>query len=169
MTIEPTRDGYRIESRLWLPQPLAEVWPFFADPTNLEHLTPGFLRFAILTPQPIEMGVGTRIDYRLRLHGLPVRWQTEIVEWDPPHGFVDSQRRGPYQRWLHRHRFEARDGGTECLDQVDYRLPLGWAGRLAHALWVRRDVAAIFAYRSAALDRLFPSGGGRLPDAARAQ
>src|SRR5579871_5848818 len=87
----------------FLPRPLEEVFPFFADAGNLPILTPPWLHFHILTTRPIEMRRGALIDYRLRIHGLPIRWQSEIVEWDPPHRFVDEQRRGPYRLWHHEH------------------------------------------------------------------
>jgi ligand-binding SRPBCC domain-containing protein len=135
-------------SELWLPSPRNEVFSFFADASNLERITPPWLKFQILTPGPITMRAGALIDYRLRVHGLPIRWQTEITAWEPPFRFVDEQRRGPYRRWIHTHTFQARDGGTLCTDEVRYAVP---GGRLINWLLVRRDVAAIFAYRATVL------------------
>jgi len=96
------------------------VFPFFAEARNLETLTPPWLKFEVLTPAPIVMRPGTLIDYRIRVHGLPIRWRTEITAWDPPHRFVDVQLHGPYTLWHHTHTFEERDGGTLCLDHVRY-------------------------------------------------
>ncbi len=138
----------------WLPRPLAEVFPFFAEARNLERITPAWLRFDVLTPAPVAMGVGTLVDYRLRWHGLPLRWRSEITAWEPPHRFVDEQRRGPYRLWVHEHRFEERDGGTLVADHVTYAVPFG---SLADRLVVARDVRAIFAHRRAALAALFPA------------
>jgi ligand-binding SRPBCC domain-containing protein len=100
------------------------------------------------------MAVGTRIDYRLRIHGVPVRWQSEITIWEPPVRFVDEQRRGPYQLWSHEHTFVKRDGGTLCRDVVSYAAP---GGRLVHRLLVGPDVQRIFEYRREALARVFAS------------
>ena len=141
-------------SEIWLPQPRDRVFPFFADARNLQQITPPWLRFEVLTPPPIAMQPGARIDYRLRLHGLPLRWQSEITLWEPPFRFRDEQRRGPYRSWIHTHEFEARDGGTRCRDHVEYAVP---GGRLVDTLFVRRDVKAIFAYRRQALQKRFPS------------
>ena len=141
----------RFECDLWLPVPRAELFPFFADATNLEAITPPFLRFEVLTPG-VEIRAGAIIDYRLRVHGIPIRWQSEITVWEPPFRFVDEQRRGPYRRWHHEHRFEERDGGTLCFDTVDYDV-IG--GALIERLFVRRDVEKIFAFRSAKLRELF--------------
>ena len=139
-------------TELWLPRPRAEVFAFFADARNLESLTPPWLNFKILTPAPIPMRPGTRIDYRLRVHGLPLRWQSEITVWDPPHKFADEQRRGPYRRWVHTHTFEESRGGTRCGDRVEYAV-LG--GGLVNRLFVKRDVERIFQYRQEVLEQRF--------------
>jgi ligand-binding SRPBCC domain-containing protein len=141
-----------LQDELWLPRPITEIFPFFADAGNLEKLTPPWLSFEVLTPAPIAMHPGAIIDYRLRVHGLPIRWRTEILEWNPPRGFVDVQRKGPYVLWHHTHTFVEKDGGTLCRDEVRY-WPRG--GRLIHALFVKRDVRAIFDYRRKRLTELF--------------
>ncbi len=148
-----------LHREVWLPRPPEAVFPFFADAGNLDRLTPPWLHFRILSPQPMEMAVGARIDYRLRLHGLPIRWRSEITAWDPPHGFVDEQRRGPYRVWIHRHRFEARRGGTLVTDHVRYAVP---GGLLADRLFVRRDLRRIFDYRTAQLHRRFQRAPSRV-------
>jgi len=140
------------QAEQWLPRPVEEVFAFFSEARNLETLTPPWLRFEVLTPAPIAMRAGTLIDYRIRVHGLPIRWRTGIVEWNPPHRFVDVQLRGPYTLWHHTHTFESRDGGTQCRDQVHYR-PRG--GALMNWLFVRRDVGNIFGYRSEKMIQIF--------------
>lgn len=137
-----------LETELWLPRPRDEVFPFFADAHNLEALTPAFLHFEVLTPDPIVMRPGLLLDYRLRIHGVPVRWRTEIEAWDPPFRFVDRQLRGPYRLWHHTHTFEERDGGTLCRDVVRYAAPGGPLRPLIERFFVRGDVARIFAYRT---------------------
>lgn len=131
----------------WICRPLDEVFAFFSDARNLEEITPPWLGFRILTPGPIRIAAGTKLRYRLSLHGLPVRWTTEIRRCEPPFRFIDVQLSGPYRLWHHTHRFEAHDGGTRMTDVVRYRLPFGMIGRAVHALKVRRDVERIFAYR----------------------
>lgn len=132
------------EQRIDLPP--SKVFPFFADAANLERITPAVLRFSVLTPEPIEMRVGTLIHYRLRVHGLPVDWLTRIDAWEPGVRFVDSQLAGPYRLWHHEHSFEERDGGTLMRDVIHYALPAWPLGELAHPI-VRRDLAAIFDHR----------------------
>ena len=132
-----------------LDAPPDAVFAFFADPLNLEAITPPLLRFAVVSPTPIAMGVGTFILYRLRLHGVPVRWDTLIEAWDPPWRFVDVQVRGPYRVWHHTHELSALDGDRTLMrDTVRYALGFGALGALAHRLVVRRDLEAIFAYRA---------------------
>lgn len=137
---------------MWLPRRCDQVFTFFADAFNLETITPPWLKFEVLTPRPIQMRAGLHIDYRLRLHGLPLRWQSEITVWDPPRRFVDEQRRGPYRAWIHEHRFEERDGGTLARDLVRYDVFGGW---LVNQLLVRRDVERIFRFRQAKLQEVF--------------
>jgi ligand-binding SRPBCC domain-containing protein len=147
------KDGfYTVETRLFLPRPLDVVFPFFADAGNLEALTPPWLRFEILTSLPIEMRPGTIIDYRLRLHGIALRWQSEITVWEPPFRFVDEQRRGPYRRWIHEHTFTQLRNRSEVHDFVRYSMPGGW---LANLFFVKRNVRQIFEYRTRKLGDIF--------------
>ncbi len=145
---------FSFRSELLLPQKRDEIFCFFADAGNLEVLTPPWLGFRVLTPQPITMQAGTLIDYKLRVHGLPLKWRSEITTWEPPAGFVDEQRRGPYRKWIHQHHFEERDNGTLCQDFVRYSV---FGGVLVNSLLVRRDIEKIFAFRTAQLRKLFGS------------
>jgi ligand-binding SRPBCC domain-containing protein len=121
---------------------------FYGDASNLEPMTPPWLHFHVTTPGPITMGAGTLLDYRLRLHGVPIRWQTRIETWEPPHRFTDVQLHGPYARWEHTHEFEpAGEGGCAMHDRVLYAMPFGPLGELAHRLFVRRDLERIFDFR----------------------
>jgi ligand-binding SRPBCC domain-containing protein len=143
-----------LEIESFLPRPRNEVFQFFADVQNLQTITPPWLKMEVLTPAPIVMRPGTLIDYRITVHGVPIRWRTEISEWDPPHHFVDVQLRGPYTLWHHTHIFEESDGGTRCLDHVRHRAR---GGALIHWLFVKRDVERIFQYRQKRLQELFDS------------
>ena len=97
--------AFQIHQEQLLSHPREQVFRFFASAENLNLLTPPWLGFNILTPLPIEMAVGTIIEYRIRLRGLPLTWRSEITEWQPPVSFCDEQRRGPYRFWIHRHTF----------------------------------------------------------------
>lgn len=146
---------HELKEEQWLPVAPGELFPFFADAGNLQVITPPWLDFRIVTPRPIAMQVGALIDYRLKVHGIPLRWRSEITAWEPPVRFVDEQVRGPYRRWIHEHRFESRDGGTTVVDHVRYAV-LG--GALVNRLFVRRDVERIFACRKKALAERFGQG-----------
>lgn len=135
-----------------LEQPLTEVFEFFSNAHNLAAITPPWLKFEVLTPAPIEMVVGTRIDYKLKLRGIPVRWQSEITEWDPPHAFADEQRRGPYRIWRHKHTFDETAEGIVVGDSVEYAV---WSGALVDKFFVRPDIEQIFAYRTEQLAEIF--------------
>ncbi len=140
--------AYLLETRTVVPLEIRQVFRFFANPENLNLLTPRWLRFRMLTLPPWVMQPGTVLDYRIRLHGWPIAWRTEITVWNPPHQFVDEQRRGPYRWWIHTHDFTETADGTEILDRVEYS-PRG--GALAQGLLVGSDLRRIFTHRHHAL------------------
>jgi ligand-binding SRPBCC domain-containing protein len=142
---------FRLETRLWLAAPVARVFAFFADASNLETISPSFLHFRLLTPG-VEMRRGSMLDYRLRLRGVPFRWRTEITAWEPESRFRDEQRRGPYRYWRHSHLFRAERDGTLVEDGVDYDVPGGYA---VHQLLVGPDLIRIFTYRQERLREIF--------------
>lgn len=155
---DPARRGvYTLQTEMWLPRDIASVFEFFSDAWRLEDITPPWLHFQVLTPRPAPIQAGTLLDYRLRLHGIPLRWRSEISVWEPPGRFVDRQVRGPYRLWRHEHRFLERDGGTLVQDLVDYSTP---GGALLHWLWVRRDLDRIFRFRQARLRELLGTPAG---------
>jgi ligand-binding SRPBCC domain-containing protein len=131
--------------------PLQDAFAFYGEAANLEEITPPWLRFEVLTPE-VAMRPGALIDYRLRLHGAPIRWRTRIEAWEPPARFVDVQVRGPFALWHHTHTFRA-DGKDAVViaDRIRYALPLAPVGRLAHAAFVRRDLDRIFDHRMRAV------------------
>ena len=153
LAVSPTGRGYRLAASQFLPCAPEQVFDFFSDAMNLQTLTPPWLRFTVLTPSPIHIGPGALIDYRLRVHGIPIRWQSCISVWDPPFCFVDEETRGPYKRWHHEHVFEEAEGGTLCRDLVDYEV---FGGKLVNSLLVRPDLFKIFAFRQSKLRELFP-------------
>jgi len=146
---------HTIRREIWLPHSREEVFEFFSAARNLEQITPPLLQFQVLTPEPIPMGEGTLIDYRLKVHGLPMKWRTKITRWNPPYQFADIQLKGPYKVWDHTHTFLEEDGGTRMIDEVTYELPFGPLGDIVHALMVRRDVEEIFRYRNGVIGALF--------------
>jgi ligand-binding SRPBCC domain-containing protein len=134
-------------------RPLEEVFEFFADARNLATITPPWIRFDIITPEPIEMRTGATIDYSIKLHGIPMKWRSEITAWEPPVRFVDEQRKGPYRSWVHEHRFEAIDSRTTRIyDEIRYSVA---GGELVNKLFVEPDLERIFSYRSRKLAEIF--------------
>ncbi len=144
--------GFELVSEIQIEKPLSEVFDFFSKAENLEYLTPDFLQFKITSPKPIEMKVGALIDYRLKLHGIPFKWRSEITEYSPGVSFVDEQRKGPYLYWKHLHSFAENEQGTLVKDKVSYGV-LG--GTLVHGLFVKRNLKEIFTYRGEKLAAYF--------------
>ncbi len=156
MTSKNTRTRtptFLLEREQLVRRPLEEVFEFFSDPLNLESITPPWLRFRVVgcsTPVLLE---GSTIDYRLRVHGVPIRWRSLISDWRPPFEFVDQQVSGPYHLWVHRHTFVETEDGVLVRDRVEYAVP---GGILIQRLFVRRDLQRIFAYRAQALASFLP-------------
>jgi len=148
-------ETYWLRKSVWLAQPRAKVFEFFSNPGNLDRLTPAWLSFAILTPATSQLKQGALLDYRLRIRGMPIRWQSEIAVWEPPHRFVDRQTKGPYSLWIHEHTFEERDHGTLVGDNVEYAVP---GGTIVQKFLVAPDLERIFNYRHKILQELFNSG-----------
>ncbi len=142
-------------SEQWVPQPPEAIWPYFCDEKNLEELTPAFLNFEVLGKSTPEIGEGTLIDYRLRLNGIPMGWQSRIENWAPDRRFVDTQVKGPYAHWQHAHEFVPMANGTLLRDVVRYRLPLGWLGSTLAGCKVESQVDQIFAHRAARIAERF--------------
>ena len=142
----------RFETQVWLNRPREDVFKFFADPQNLERLTPSWLHFEILTPPGTEIRRGAMLDYRLRLRGIPLRWQSEITVWEPPLRFVDRQTRGPYSLWVHEHTFAEKEQGTLVGDTVEYAVR---GGPLVQKYLVAPDLERIFRYRQRVLQQIF--------------
>lgn len=146
------RPRYTLHRRQWVPRPLEETFAFFARPQNLSRITPPWLGFRILSPEPLVMAAGLRIDYRVRLLGVPVRWQSVISEYEPPRSFRDVQTIGPYRHWDHLHQFRSEHDGTLIEDLVTYEPPFGVLGVLLNGLVIRRQLAAIFDYRAGRIE-----------------
>jgi len=146
--------GNKFETVQWVPKPVDEVFSFFSDASNLEKITPPWLQFRIIEKSGPEMGEGTLITYRLKLHGLPVKWRSRIDSWIPGSMFRDTQIQGPYRRWEHEHRFVSVSGGTLIKDSVKYELPLGMGGEVLAGRIVARDVSQIFGYRRKVIEEI---------------
>jgi ligand-binding SRPBCC domain-containing protein len=145
---------HTLERRQRVELPIDRAFAFYGDAHNLERITPPWLGFEVMTPKPIEMGAGTLIEYRLRLHRVPVSWRTRIEVWEPPRRFVDAQVRGPYSLWEHTHEFEEDGPGSRIIrDRVRYSIPFGPFGEVANRLLVRRDLKQIFDYRRDAVEQ----------------
>jgi len=142
-----------MEGSLWVNAPRDVVFDYFSNAMNLSEIARPKYHFTVLTPAPIEMFPGRLIDYKMRMFGLPIRWQSRIPVWEPPFRFVDEQMRGPYRRWHHEHRFTDEAGGTRVEDTIHYDT-LG--GALANRLMVEDEVREVFVYRNAVVARKFP-------------
>ena len=142
---------FTLRRTLWVPQPIDKVFPFVSDFQNLERITPKWLGFRnVVLPQ--EMQEGARTEHKLKIRGLPMTWVSEITEWDPPYGFVDEQKKGPYRFWRHEHRFREEKDGTVCEDTVKYAVP---GGALVNRFFIAPDLKKIFDYRQERLKKIF--------------
>jgi len=143
---------HRLERKLGLPISISEAWEFFSDPKNLEKITPQSMGFTILTDLPQKIHPGMIIQYKVSpLLNIPMTWVSEISHVIENKLFVDEQRFGPYNFWHHKHYFEETNSGTLVSDVVDYVMPFGPFGNIAHCLFVKKQLNGIFDYRSKVL------------------
>jgi ligand-binding SRPBCC domain-containing protein len=161
ISFDPSRKSFMLKSELWLPAGRQQVFDFFSDAFQLETITPPWMNFHVATLRPIVFQAGTTIDYKLRIHGLPLRWRSIIPVWEPPVRFVDEQVKGPYKHWHHEHRFGERDSGTLVSDDVEYRV---FGGAFVNRLFVAPELRKIFEFRTQKLRELFPAPNSRRQD-----
>ena len=146
---------YTLKSKQKINKSLKEVFDFFKSPENLSKLTPSKLNFKILTPTPIKMKNGQLIDYTIKILGFRVHWRTMITSYLEPHEFIDQQLIGPYSMWHHKHTFKDKGDYVEMNDEVNYVIPFGIFGRIAHYLYVKKELEGIFLYRTKIIDKIF--------------
>lgn len=137
-----------------VPLSLEEAFKFFEDPYNLLKITPPSLSLTVTNPKKVEMREGLVINYKLKVAGIPQRWQSVIREYNPPHCFMDVQIKGPYAKWEHTHTLKPVPGGTLIIDDVDYLLPMGWLGQLVAGWAIRLQLNYIFSYREKQIEKL---------------
>lgn len=143
-------------ARQFVPRPRKEVFQFFGNAENLELLTPPWLNFRITKMSTKNIMQGSLIDYKLQIHKIPVRWRTEISQWNPEKSFVDNQLKGPYKVWHHVHTFDDVPGGTLITDEVTYQLPAWLFGKVALPL-VKKDIKEIFKFRQDKIKSIYSS------------
>ena len=147
--------SYYYNSESFFAKPVEEIFRFFSNAENLGLVTPPHLKFEIITPLPIEMKKGALIEYRLKIHQIPLYWQTEITVWEPPFRFIDIQLKGPYRKWIHEHRFERVGNKTKMSDQLEYAVPGGPLAPFINKIFVSKDVKKIFSYRKNKFQEIF--------------
>ena len=149
---------YSIKSTQHLPISLQAAWDFFSSPNNLAKITPPEMGFIITSDKKDgeKMYAGQIITYILKpMLGIPVKWMTEITHVKEGDYFIDEQRFGPYKLWHHRHSFKKTATGVEMHDEVNYVLPLGILGTIAHKLFIRKRIESIFTHRTIVVENLF--------------
>jgi ligand-binding SRPBCC domain-containing protein len=147
---------YKLHKKQNLPITVDEAWTFLSSPKNLKTITPDYMGFNILSGADREMFAGQIIQYIVTpVLGIKTKWVTEITQVNQGHYFVDEQRFGPYALWHHKHFIRPIKGGIEMEDIIDYKLPLGWIGQLAHPILVKPKLKEIFDYRQQKLIELF--------------
>jgi ligand-binding SRPBCC domain-containing protein len=140
-----------------IPVSLEEAWSFFSNPANLQAITPGDMGFKVISKHHGDkMYAGQIIEYTVKpLFGIPLYWMTEITQVKSGAYFIDEQRFGPYALWHHQHHFREIPGGVEMTDIVHYKNPLGFLGRIANVLFVKKKLQKIFEYRFQKVEEMF--------------
>lgn len=147
---------YQLKTVQFLPLSLKYAWSFFSNPENLENITPEQMGFKITSNTYGKTYPGQIITYKVKIFPfIKSNWVTEITHVEKEAFFVDEQRYGPYSMWHHEHHFESSDHGVKMTDIVTYKMPFGFLGNLAHALFVKKRLSKIFGFRRQTLSNLF--------------
>lgn len=148
---------FSIKTVQHIPVTLEQAWDFFSNPANLQTITPDGMGFRVISKHHgTRMYAGQLIEYKVKpVLNIPIYWMTEITQVQHQEYFIDEQRYGPYNLWHHQHHFKAVEGGVEMTDIVHYRIPLGFLGNIANALFVRKKLKGIFEYRYHKVEELF--------------
>ncbi len=147
---------YALHAKQTLPISADQAWEFLSNPANLKVITPEHMGFVIHSGADRPMYAGQIIQYKVSpFPGFTTKWVTEITHVEKGSYFVDEQRFGPYKLWHHKHFIRKVDQGVEMEDIIHYKLPFGWLGRMAHPIFVKKQLRQIFSYREAKLTELF--------------
>ena len=148
---------FQYKAEQFLPIDIEKAWDFFSSPKNLSVITPPEMGFKILTElNGKEIHDGMLIDYTVKpLLGIAMHWQTKIRDVEKYKVFADIQLKGPYKSWEHTHTFEEINNGVLMKDIINYELPFGFIGDIAHTLLVKKKIENIFAYRKSVLEKIF--------------
>ncbi|MFT7071574.1 SRPBCC family protein [Patiriisocius sp. Uisw_017] len=152
---------YTLHEKQKLPITKQQAWDFLSDPKNLKAITPEYMGFNILSGADRPMFAGQFIQYIVTpILGIKTKWVTEITHVKEGEYFVDEQRYGPYSLWHHKHFIHEIDGGVEMEDIIDYKIPAGFLGQMAHPFLVQPKLNEIFNHRKKKLEELF----GKYPE-----
>ena len=127
--------------------PIEKVFGFHSDTNNLSKITPDFIKVSII-----------KIDLPLRLQSeislevtqfqfIRTRWNIRLTEFDPFKLITDTQVKGPFKKWEHKHCFEKENGNTLMTDKINYELPFGLIGRAADKLFITKMIEKQFEFR----------------------
>ena len=150
---------FTLTSKMLVKADLQSAWDFISLPENLSKITPPAMDFRITFRSSLDGGKmypGQIIAYKVKpLPLFNASWVTEITQVQEKKFFIDEQRFGPYRFWHHQHIIKEVPGGVEMTDIVSYKLPLGFIGRWFGGWMVRRQLKAIFDYRTIQLEKIF--------------
>jgi ligand-binding SRPBCC domain-containing protein len=140
-----------------IPATLEQIWGFFADPSNLNRITPAHMKFRVISRHHgNSIYAGQIFEYKVSpLLNIPMYWMTEITHVVPDQYFVDEQRKGPYSFWQHQHHFKLIEGGVEMTDIVHYKNPLGFLGNIANEIFIKNKLKQIFLHRYEMVEKEF--------------
>lgn len=134
-------------SRATLSASPADVFAWHERPGALERLTPPWEDVRVLERSG---GIRDGAEVRLKMKRGPLdfTWHIRHRAYEEGRQFVDEQVKGPFQRWVHTHRFLPADGGGCVMeDEIEWEPPLGSAGELVTARMIERDLRRAFAFR----------------------
>ncbi|MSR35873.1 MAG: TIGR01777 family protein [Gemmatimonadetes bacterium] len=136
---------FRYETRL--PFPTDEVFAWHARPGAFERLAPPWTTIRVRERKG-TIRDGDEVGLEFERGPLRFIWRFRHRDFAEGRGFTDEQVSGPFQRWVHEHRFEPDElGGTSVVDEIQWELPAVAVDALATPV-VERELARVFAFRA---------------------
>ncbi|NBV14170.1 MAG: hypothetical protein EBS07_08905 [Sphingobacteriia bacterium] len=134
-----------------------ELFRFFEVPENLSKISPPEMGLTVVKVEGDPLRAGSKITYKFKQWGIPMKWVARIAEWKEGEYFIDEQLSGPFSYYQHCHRIITNGNETLIRDEIEYKLPFGLLGNWFAGKQVKSLFLKAFEFRKEAMLKNFPN------------